>query len=74
MLTSTPWSLFFFPKQTDLVLLTTLGFFSLSKGAMTSFKPICKHRGQQWGISFHSFLKVPQFSSNLTNVVDNNGV
>jgi hypothetical protein len=50
-----------------------LGFFSLSKGVMTFVKPIYKQHGQQWGIFFHSFSRVPQLSSNLTSVVDNDG-
>jgi len=54
--------------------LTTIGFFPpFSKGATTSLKPIYKCREQQWGIFFHFSLKVPQLSSNLISVVDNNG-
>jgi hypothetical protein len=46
--------------------------FPFSKGGTTSFKLIYKCHRQQWGIYFHSFLKVPQLSLNITSVVDNN--
>jgi hypothetical protein len=57
------------------MLLMTMGFFSLSKGATTSFKPIYKRHGQQWGLNFLQFsLNKPQFLSNLINVINNDGV
>jgi hypothetical protein len=41
---------FYFFEQIDQVLLTTMGFFFLSKGVTPSFKSIYKRHGQQWGI------------------------
>jgi hypothetical protein len=35
-----------FPNQINIMSLTTMGFFSLSKGGTTSLKTIYKHRGQ----------------------------
>jgi hypothetical protein len=45
--------------------------FSPFEGATTSLKPIYKCCEWQWFYFFHSSLKVPQISSNLTSVVDN---
>jgi hypothetical protein len=61
-------------RQTNPMLLTTMGFFSLSKHVTTSFKPIYKCHGQQWGLNFfQSSLKMPQLLSNLINVINNDG-
>jgi hypothetical protein len=60
-------------EQTDPMSLTTMSIFFISKGVITSFKPIYKCHEQEWGIFFHFSSRVPQFSSNLTSVFDNDG-
>jgi len=64
---------FFFSRQVDLVLLTTLGFFSSPKVPQLPSNLFINIVGDNMGFFFHYSLRVPQLSSNLTNFVSNNG-